>query len=221
MARVAIVDYKAGNLFSVEQACKAVGLDPVVTCRQETILAADALILPGVGAFGDAIRNLYELDLVSPLRDFSASGKPFMGICLGMQLLFSASEEFGDSKGLDLIEGRVIRFPDADRDGEKTKIPQIGWNRVVRPARPGNAWGSTPLENVRDGEFMYFVHSFYAVASKPEHVLATTEYAGVEYCSAAIKENVFATQFHPEKSADAGLSIYRSWADGIPNGRKG
>ena len=215
MIRVAIVDYKVGNLFSVEQACKTVGLESVITDRPDDILAADALILPGVGAFGEAMKNLYELNLIDPLKKFSDSGKPFMGICLGMQLLFSKSEEFGNCEGLNLIKGEVLKFPARNINGKKIKIPQIGWNQIFNPSKSGNAWDSTPLGNIKKGEFMYFVHSFYVAASGSENILSTTEYEGIKYCSAVIKKNIFATQFHPEKSAENGLKIYRYWAEKI------
>lgn len=213
--RVAIVDYKAGNLFSVEQACKIVGLNPVITSEPVEVLKADAVILPGVGAFGAAMKNLDNLDLVQPLRDFTASGKPFMGICLGMQLLFTKSEEFGKSEGLNLIEGDVVRFPPVNHNGGKMKVPQVGWNRIFRPSGASEKWDHTPLEDIIDGEFMYFVHSFYARPSNPDNILSVTDYEGVKYCSSVIKNNIFATQFHPEKSAGEGLKIYRYWANKI------
>lgn len=210
---VAIVDYKAGNLFSVEHACKAVGLMPVITSKPEEIFQSEALILPGVGAFGDAMENLRKLDLVQPLKEFAASGKPFMGICLGMQLLFSRSEEFGEHEGLNLIDGDVVKFPTVNEYGQKNKIPQIGWNQITCTSKFGECWHNTPLEQIINGEFMYFIHSFYAKPRNSENVLAMTEYGGRNYCSAVIKENIFATQFHPEKSAEEGIKIYRYWAN--------
>lgn len=215
LGSVAIVDYAAGNLFSVEHACKAVGLTPVITGTPEDILQSDALILPGVGAFGDAMKNLRKLDLILPLREFAASGKPFMGICLGMQLLFSGSEEFGEHEGLNLIEGSVVKFPSINEYGEKNKIPQIGWNQIAYPSESQEQWHDTPLEQVANNEFMYFVHSFYASPRNKENILAVTKYGGLSYCSAVIKENIFATQFHPEKSAVEGMKIYRYWANKI------
>jgi imidazole glycerol-phosphate synthase subunit HisH len=215
MRTVTIVDFEAGNLFSVEHACKSVGLNPVVTNKPEDILKAHALILPGVGAFGDAMYNLHKLDLVRPIREFAASGKPFMGICLGMQLLFSRSREFGDHRGLNLIEGDVVRFPALNAIGEKMKVPQMGWNRISRPPQTGRMWNGTPLEGIMNGEFMYFVHSYYASPMNSGDVLSVTDYEGVEYCSSVIKDNLFATQFHPEKSAQEGIKIYQCWANKI------
>src|SRR4030042_7056959 len=212
---VVIVDSEAGNLVSVQHACKIVGLNPVITNKPEDIRKADALILPGVGAFGDAMKNLRKLDLVQPLRELSASGRPFMGICLGMQILFSKSEEFGNHEGLNLIDGNVVKFPSVNDNGSKIKVPQIGWNRIFYPSEVENTWDGTPLEQVINGEFMYFVHSYYACPLNAENVLAVTGYEGLKYCSAVIKGNIFATQFHPEKSAIEGIKIYRNWANKI------
>jgi glutamine amidotransferase len=219
-AIVAIVDYEAGNLFSVEHACKAVGLTPVITSKPKDIFHSDALILPGVGAFGDAMMNLRRLDLIQPLLEFAASGKPFMGICLGMQLLFSRSEEFGEHEGLNLIEGDVVIFPPRNECGEKNRIPQIGWNKITYPSECGQKrWHDTPLEQIANGEFMYFVHSFYANPRVSGNILAVTSYGGLCYCSAVRNNNIFATQFHPEKSAAEGIKIYRYWANKIIGNR--
>ena len=208
---VAIIDYEAGNLFSVQHACKTVGLDCRITNKPDEVTNADALILPGVGAFGDAMNSLRILDLIQPLKDFAASGKPFLGICLGMQLLFSESEEFGNAKGLNIVEGRVTRFPEINENGEKVKIPHIGWNRIYNPSDK-NGWSGTELEHIVDGEFMYFIHSFYVCPHSKDQILSLTNYEGIEYCSAVKKNNIFAIQFHPEKSAGEGIKIYRNWA---------
>ena len=215
LRNVAIVDYDAGNLFSVEHACKSVGVAPLIINQPEDIRQADALILPGVGAFGDAMNNLRKLNLVQPLKEFVASGKPFMGICLGMQLLFSRSEEFGEQEGLNLIDGDVVKFPTVNEYGQRNKVPQIGWNQITFPSKVWASWRDTPLEHIANGEFMYFIHSFYAKPRNSEYVLAVTEYGGLNYCSAVIKENIFATQFHPEKSAAEGIKIYQCWANKI------
>lgn len=211
--RVSIIDYEMGNLFSVKRACENVGLDPVITSDKRVLMDADALILPGVGAFGDAMTNLRSLDLVSPIRDFVDQGKPFMGICLGMQLLMSESEEFGNFKGLDIITGSVVKFAPIDKDNNSVKVPQVGWNRI-HPLLQGKErkWGSSPLQDIDDGEYMYFVHSYYTVPEDPEVVLACTIYEGTEYASSLFKKNIFACQFHPEKSAAEGLKIYKNWS---------
>lgn len=222
--QVAIVDYEAGNLFSVEQACKTIGLNPLITGRPEEILKADALILPGVGAFGEAMENLRKLRLVEPLLEFAASGRPFMGICLGMQLLFTKSEEFGDHKGLNLIKGSVVKFPLFNDKNDKVKVPGIGWNRIFHPAGSEGVWHDSPLEKIMDGEFMYFIHSFYAIPDSRENLLAVTGYADIEYASGVMQKNVWGFQFHPEKSGKEGLKVYDNFKNiikmkGNGNGR--
>ena len=212
-ASVAIVDYEAGNLFSVKHACTSVGLDPVVVNRPKDITKATALILPGVGAFGNAMETLRRLDLVQSLKDFASSGRPFMGICLGMQLLFTESEEFGWYEGLGMIEGTVKKFPASGENGRKLKVPQIGWNQIFRPSGIETRWDGSPLSQVAHGEFMYFVHSYYASPFHIDDILSVTDYEGVSYCSSVVKDNIFATQFHPEKSAQEGIKIYQDWAD--------
>jgi imidazole glycerol-phosphate synthase subunit HisH len=213
--RTVIIDYQMGNLFSVQHACVATGLDARIASDPAEILAADAAILPGVGAFGAAMENLEKLGLVSPIKDFIASGRPFMGICLGLQLLFSESEEFGSHRGLDLIPGRVRRFPAQDPAGTALRVPQIGWNQIHPPVSRPAAWAGTPLEGVKPGEFMYFVHSYYVEPEDPGTALSLTRYEGLEYCSSVRRKNIFASQFHPEKSAAEGLKIYAAWAAGI------
>lgn len=207
--KLVIVDYRLGNIFSVKQACEKTGLTPEVSSDMETVAQADALILPGVGAFGEAMDHLKDLGLVEPIRQHVASGKPLMGICLGLQLLFTESEEFGVSKGLDIIPG-VVRKIRTENNGQKRLVPEIGWNRIHKKRM---AWEETPLKDTSPGDFFYFVHSYYVEPSQESHVLTNTVYDGLEYCSAVMKDdNVFATQFHPEKSAHKGLEIYHNWA---------
>ena len=153
MKKVAIIDFKVGNIFSVVQACEKIGLTVEVTSDYNTILSSDGVILPGVGAFGDAMKNLEDQNLVVTIKDFIKTGKPFMGICLGLQLLFTYSEEFGTHKGLDIINGWVKKF-----DNSKDKVPQIGWNKIYKSS---NDWKKTPLNNTINNEYMYFVHSYY------------------------------------------------------------
>jgi glutamine amidotransferase len=217
---VAGVNYGMGNLFSVRQACQAVGLRAVITSEKETILGADGVILPGVGAFGEAMENLSRLDLIGPLRNAAESGKPLIGICLGMQLLMNESEEFGYHRGLGVISGPVVRFRNP-RDGlVELKIPQIGWNRIFREngrqdcftETASDPWAASPLERLQNGEFMYFVHSFYPVPEEPEVVLSVSRYGSIEFCSSLKQDNVMAFQFHPERSGPGGLHIYRNLA---------
>ncbi len=207
--RIAIVDYQLGNLFSVQQACFYLGFEAVITSDASTLLSADYAILPGVGAFADAIHNMHNLDLVEPLRDYIASGRPFMGVCLGLQLLFSESEEFGITKGLNFIEGVVKRFPSHNIEGGRLKIPQIAWNKIQET--PNNQWMNTPLRSCKNDTFMYFVHSYYVQPNSDSVILSTTRYGGHNYCSSVIKNNIFACQFHPEKSGMYGLEIYRNF----------
>jgi imidazole glycerol-phosphate synthase subunit HisH len=208
--KILIIDYKLGNLFSVNQALTNFGLNVKITSDAHDLKSADAIVLPGVGAFGDAMNNLHNLNLVNPIIDFVGSGKPFLGICLGLQLLFTESEEFGLTKGLGLIKGRVRRFHNTNREGEITKVPQIAWNQIHKVNN--SSWKNTPLENINEGEFLYFVHSFYVIPEEPVG-LSETNYDGQKYISSIIKNNVFACQFHPEKSAHVGLSLYKKWAD--------
>jgi glutamine amidotransferase len=208
---VTIIDYQLGNLFSVRKACEMLGCPVAVSSDRKDLEAAGAVILPGVGAFGQAMENLHQLDLVQPLLDHVAAGKPLFGICLGLQLLFEESAEFGSPKGLGILRGSVRKLPVTD-----APVPQIGWNRIdPGPARP-DAWQGTPLQDVPPSSWMYFVHSFYVDNADPEDALCATDYAGFQYTSAALKGSVFATQVHPEKSAHEGLQIYRHWLSSLP-----
>lgn len=209
---IKIVDYHTGNMFSVLGACREVGLNAVITSDKNDIEHADALILPGVGAFGEAMNNLRKFDLIGPLRDFLETGKPLLGICLGMQLLFSESEEFGISKGLNFIEGRVRRFPSQNASNNMIRIPHIGWNRITKPADTDSSiWGKSILRDICDRDYMYFIHSFHVIPSDENVTLSVTDYEGFRFCSAVQYRNISATQFHPEKSAQKGIQIYQNW----------
>ncbi len=208
---IAIIDYRLSNLFSVKNACSFVGLKPVITCDKIQIIEADALILPGVGAFGDAMKNLESMGLIEPIKESIKEGKPFMGVCLGMQLLFSESEEFGNHQGLNIIKGKVVRFAGKTK---KIKVPQIGWNRIYRYSSGRNEWRQSPLRNIANNEFMYFVHSYYVRPDNKDKILSFTNYEGIEYCSAVKYKNILATQFHPEKSGKEGIKIYADWLSG-------
>ena len=211
---VAIIDYGLCNLFSVQHACEYVGLKPILTSDKSKIMVADAAILPGVGAFDDAMNNLRNLDLITPIKEFIKSGKPFMGICLGMQLLLSESEEFGNHKGLNIIEGSVAKFPAKNSSNKKNNVPQIGWNQIFRPSFAKETyWNKSPLKNIKNGEFMYFVHSYYPIPVNTETVLSTTIYEETKFCSSIKWRNVFAFQFHPEKSQDLGLAILSNFME--------
>jgi imidazole glycerol-phosphate synthase subunit HisH len=210
--KIAIIDYSLGNLFSVQQAFKQCEAETFVTDDPNEILTADALVLPGVGAFAEAMDKLthYKLDIA--IKDSINQGKPFLGICLGMQLLFSQSEEFGATNGLGIIEGEIKKFKTINPD-LKLHVPQVGWNTINYSQ--GSCWKDTILNGISEGEYMYFVHSYYAVPKFIENSLCTTNYGGIDYCSAVIKNNVSATQFHPEKSGEKGLLIYKNWLNKI------
>lgn len=211
--KTVIVDYELGNLFSVLQACRHVGLDAEISHAPERVRAAAGLILPGVGAFGAAMDNLRKRGIEEPLKAQVAAGKPFLGICLGLQLLFTDSMEFGSQGGLDLLPGKVVRIP-PELNGQKARVPHIGWNSIAPPA--GRDWKGTPLEHLGKQPYMYFVHSFYAQPAWEEDVLTVTDYMGLEYCSGVQRDNVLAFQFHPEKSGPEGVEVYRRW--GLMNG---
>jgi glutamine amidotransferase len=207
--KVVIIDYQLGNLFSVKQACEHLGHAAVISSEPADLLQADYAILPGVGAFADAMQNLNEFGLTAAIHEYVQKGKPLMGVCLGLQLLLTESEEFGSTKGLNLLPGTVKKFPVQVIDGNAHKVPQIQWNTISEPAT--GKWQQTPLQCCKPGDFMYFVHSYYAAPDDKQFVLTTTTYGVQQYCSAVIKDNVFATQFHPEKSGLYGVNIYKEW----------
>lgn len=208
LKKVTIIDYQLGNLFSVKQACDTVGLNAEISSNREDILNADALILPGVGAFIEAMNNLKKFGLDAAIQNKVNNGTPIFGICLGQQLLFTESEEFGAGKGLDLISGIIKRFPETI-DERKIKVPHIAWNTIFKFKQD---WGNSPLKDLKNDEFMYFVHSYYVKPIDDTCILTLTNYDGIDFCSSIIKSNIFATQFHPEKSAGKGISIYKNWA---------
>ena len=200
---VAIVDYGVGNLFSLECSLNAIGAEVTVTADPDILKNADQIILPGVGAFEDAAKKLRSTGLDKVLKDLAASGKPLLGICLGMQMLFEKSYEYGEHQGLDLIPGQVV--PMAGVIPVDYKIPHIGWNALhFKKASPLFA-------NITDGDCVYFVHSYYA-ANCDEDVIATAEY-GPELTAAVAKGNVFGCQFHPEKSGKVGLAILKAFTE--------
>lgn len=199
---IAVADYDAGNIKSVEKALQYLGEKPVITRDLETIRRADHVIVPGVGAFGDAMEKMNRFHLTEVLREIAKKGTPIMGICLGLQLFFGQSEEAdGQVEGLGLLPGRIVRFP--DREG--FKIPHMGWNSIkINPS-------SRLLKGIAEDSYMYFVHSYYLQAEREEDVAATTDYI-VRVHAAVERDNVFATQFHPEKSGDVGLQILKNFA---------
>jgi glutamine amidotransferase len=218
---VAIVDYGLGNLHNVQRACQAVGMAAKITSSPEEVLRAPAAILPGVGAFGDAIAALRASGVDEALRELVESGKPLFGICLGFQLLMTESFEFGRHQGLDFIPGSVVRFPNPADAGGGYKVPHVGWNRVWKRNADGTtgSGSKTLLDAIADGEYMYFVHSFVVVPSEANAILSTTHYGEVEFCSSGGRGNVFGCQYHPERSGVEGLKLYARFAQTIPNRR--
>ncbi len=199
---IAIVDYDMGNLRSVEKAFLKLGLEAKVTRSPKEILNASHIVLPGVGAFKDCMRNLDQYGLIDPLLKSIEAGKPFLGICLGLQLLFEESTEFGVHKGLGVLKGRVVRFPSAGAEG--LKVPHMGWNSI-------NKKKESPLMNgITEGEYFYFVHSYYAAPDDAGATLTTTDY-GLDFVSSIAKDNITACQFHPEKSQKAGLRVLKNF----------
>lgn len=206
---VAIVDYGLGNLFSVREACKAVGLHAMITASRDDILRSASVILTGVGAFGTAMKHLTEKGLVDVLREYASSGKPLMGICLGMQILMTESFEFGRHGGLDIVPGIVIKL----QTDPSVKVPHVGRNQIW--ADKDIEWGGTLLDGVSNGVAMYFVHSYYVKPRNEDVVLSTTQYGQNTFCSSLRVNNISAFQFHPECSGRYGLAVYRNLAKRI------
>lgn len=206
---IAIMDYGVGNLFSLKSSLAQLGQDTVVTADPDTIRKADRLILPGVGAFGDAMDKLVATGLVPVIRA-EAEKKPLLGICLGMQMLFDESEEFGLHKGLGLIPGRVVRIPSTDVQGRPQKVPHISWD-PLNPAGGRTDFAGTVLAGVTPGEECYFIHSYEAKPADEADRLADTVYGGRAVCAAAAHGSVVGCQFHPEKSGKVGLKIIEEY----------
>lgn len=197
---IAIIDYDAGNIKSVEKAFQSLGENIVITRDKETILNADGVVLPGVGSFGDAMDKLKEYELIDTIYEVVDRNIPFLGICLGLQLMFESSEESPGVKGLGILKGKIVRIP----DGEGIKVPHIGWNNLKYPNQ-GRLFKGIP-----ENSFVYFVHSYYLQAEDPSVVKASAEY-GVNIHASVEKDNVFACQFHPEKSSSVGMQILQNF----------
>ena len=209
--RITIIDYQLSNIFSVKHAFEKLGCQVTISSDSGEVESAQALVLPGVGAFGAAMNNLEKLDLISPILDYISAGKPFFGVCLGMQLLFEESEEFGSRKGLGLISGRIVKFK---QDSNTLKVPQVGWKQIHKGTSIHSFVG-TSFENVKPGSYMYFVHSYYADPSNSRDILSLSNFGDRKYCSSISKSNIVATQFHPERSGQLGLGIYKKWIEDI------
>jgi len=203
---IAIVDYGMGNLRSAQKGIEKAGHDACITNRARTIAEADAVVLPGVGAFKDCFEGLHSRGLLGPIQKAAASGRPFLGICVGLQLLFEYSEEGQGSEGLGIFPGRVVRFPDARET--RLKVPHMGWNQLKAvPGRP-----CPLLEGLPESPYAYFVHSYYAQPADENLVLATCDY-GIAFPAIVGRDNVYAVQFHPEKSQAAGIAILRAFGN--------
>ena len=199
---IAMIDYDAGNIKSVEKALQKLGADVVITKDPQEILSADKVILPGVGAFGDAMNNLKKYGLDEVIRQVVAKGRPFLGICLGLQLLFERSDESPEAVGLGILKGEILRIPDA----EGLKIPHMGWNSLHLQNN------GRLFKGLKENDYVYFVHSYYLKAEEEEIVKATTNYS-VNIHASVERDNVFACQFHPEKSSDVGLQILKNFVE--------
>ncbi len=197
---IAVIDYDAGNLKSVEKALISLGEEVIVSRDREEILAADKVILPGVGAFGDAMKKLSYYRLVDTIYQVVEKNTPFLGICLGLQLLFEKSEESLETKGLGILKGEILRIPDTG-----LKVPHMGWNSLKKKEK------ATLFQGIGEEPYVYFVHSYYLKAAQEEIVTASTEY-GVQIHASVEKDNIFACQFHPEKSGEVGLQILKNFA---------
>ena len=198
---ITVIDYGSGNLRSVEKGFLKAGFDVKVTNRPEDVQNAEAIVLPGVGAFKDCMQELTNLGMTDVLIEAIKKGTPYLGICLGLQILFSESVEFGSCKGLDIFKGKVVKFK-----SDKLKIPQMGWNQL-------NIKNSSPLFNeIPDKSYFYFVHSYYVVPDNEGIISTTTDY-GVEFTSSVCKDNVYAVQFHPEKSQTLGLQMLKNFGE--------
>lgn len=198
---IAIIDYKAGNLFSVKNAFDKLGIETIITSDIDIIKKADKLLLPGVGAFENAMNNLRTMGLDVVIKDEVKTGKPLFGICLGMQLLFDSSEEYGHHEGLKILDGEIIHFD--FKDEKELKIPHMGWNSIT------NCNGSKLFDGL-DNQFVYFVHSYHLITDNKDYKQIMTNY-GYDFCSAIEYNNIYATQFHPEKSGEVGLKILEKY----------
>ncbi|MGD9787016.1 MAG: imidazole glycerol phosphate synthase subunit HisH [Sulfuricellaceae bacterium] len=208
---VAVIDYGLGNLFSVRRALEHCGAEVIVTSEAEKILAADRVILPGVGAFANGMAKLVDLGLDAVVREVAAKGMPLLGICLGMQMLLDESDEYGITPGLGLISEKVVAIPPVSPDGKPLKIPHIGWNELIL-ASGRESWSDTPLVGLSPGkDAVYFVHSFMAMPTDPAMWVADCLYGGITIPAVIGRKNVFGCQFHPEKSGEVGLGILRNF----------
>lgn len=212
MPKVTVIDYGIGNLLSVRRAFEYCGADVILTDSPKLVENAERLILPGVGAFGDGMAGLAKLNLIESIQAFALKERPFLGICLGMQMMMQTSQEFGTHRGLSLIHGDVAPISPRSAEGKPHKIPHIGWSELRIP-REGVGWAGTALASVAEGTSVYFVHSFHCMPTNKEHLLAECQYNGISVTASIRKGYLHGCQFHPEKSGFAGLKIVRAFID--------
>ena len=212
MLDVAIINLNLSNLHSVSVACTKVGLKSKITSDKKIISKAKSIILPGVGSFSEAMFRIKKLDLENVIKKFISDEKPFLGICLGMQLLFSKSEEFGNSKGLSIFNGNVKKFKLHKINNIKFPVPNVGWNKIFINLQNKNLKKKF-FKNLKKDEFMYFVHSYFVVPKDTKIISSKTKYGKIEFCSSISYKNLLAVQFHPEKSGLKGLKIYKNFRD--------
>ena len=204
--KLVVIDYDIGNIRSLLNAFEKVGVRPILSRDKDEILSADGIVLPGVGTFSHGMENLHKYSLVEILKEYAKIDKPLLGICLGMQILFETSEEFGNTKGLGLISGKVIKLP--TQNGSHEKLPHVSWNEIKQKKIK---WNDTILNNIENQSDMYFVHSFIASPGNKNEILSTTEYSNYEFCSSTKKGNIYGCQFHPEKSGIVGLKVIENF----------
>lgn len=203
---VVVIDYGVGNLLSVLRGIEVCGASPILTSCPDKIINAKKLILPGVGAFANGMKGLAEKNLIEPIKEYVSMNKPFLGICLGMQMILDESHEFGVTKGLGLIPGKVLSIKSISSSNKNLKIPHIGWSSL-RPGKKSQTWKNTILGNAQNEDSVYFVHSFFAVPENEENTLAVCSYAENDLCAVINHKNIYGCQFHPEKSGEVGIGI--------------
>lgn len=204
--KIVIIDYNVGNVRSMMNAFKAHGITAILSNKESEIMSADGVVLPGVGAFSHGMENLNKYNLVGAIKKYTDTGKPFIGICLGMQMLLDESEEFGNTKGLGLVAGKVIKLP--VQNSQYEKLPHVSWNEIKEK---NIEWNNTILDKIEPQSDVYFVHSFVANLVNKDEILSTTEYSDYEFCSSINKGNIYGCQFHPEKSGNIGLMIIENF----------
>jgi glutamine amidotransferase len=207
---ITVIDYGVGNLLSVQRALERCGARVLVSSDPETILKSPKVVFPGVGAFPSAMKKLEELSLVSVIQEIAKLGKPLLAICLGMQLLFDESEEFGNTKGLGIIPGKVVSMRDATTHSQLSKFPHIGWS-PLQFVDASDSWSNTLLDGIKEGDSTYFVHSFMAIPKFEEHRISDVNYSGLRIPAVVAKGKITGCQFHPEKSGEVGLQIIRNF----------